>query len=208
MIDTQITTTLRHQPIQTRSATTLSSMLLSAAKVVHAVGTERLTSELVAVGSGFSIGTVYRYFEDRLNIIDALGKSNLERFRTECLNGISPRRYPGWFDAFAGVLDYLELQFATQPGFRSVRFGDHLDGRVRAREQTNIAIAALSLQMTLEDNYPSIIDTGIVNRIEVALVLHDAMLGHAFAHSDAGDARLIANARKIAIDYLTPTPAP
>ena len=203
MPDTLPSSLSRLQPVQSRAASTLSTLLLSAARVVHAVGAERLTSDLVAVSSGFSIGTVYRYFEDRMHILDALGKNNLEQFTVDCLHKISPRRNPTWIDAFGSVFDYLETEFATQPGFRSIRFGDHLDSRLRLRGESNLDTAAISLVIKLGDNYPTIIETGILDRVEGALHLYDAMLGRAFAFEEGGDTRMIADARQISIGYLT-----
>ncbi|MBC7596005.1 MAG: TetR/AcrR family transcriptional regulator [Kineosporiaceae bacterium] len=201
--DGEMVSELRNQPVQARSGPTVTAVLQSAASVVDCVGADRLTLELVAVAAGVSIGTVYRYFEDSHHLLDALGNVHLERFTTECLQKISPRRNPIWSHAVGSVLDYLENEFREQPGFRSIRFGDHLDGRGHPRDQTNVSIAAARLGQTLADNYPLIIHTTILHRVEVAVVLYDAMLSRAFALDDSGDPRMITTAYQIAIDHLT-----
>ncbi|MBC7519038.1 MAG: hypothetical protein H7248_09215 [Microbacteriaceae bacterium] len=203
MVDSPAPALPRHQPVRSRATSTLDALLKSAALIVHSVGAERLTSELVGIGSGYSIGTVYRYFLNRLHILDALSQQNMDRFVKDCLPSITPRRHSTWLDAFTSVLDYFELEFATRPGFRSIRFGDHLDSRIGARNQTNIARAASIFASTLGDNYPAIVGTAVLERIEVALLIHDSLLARAFAHSDLGDTRLIADSRQVAISYLT-----
>ena len=202
MSDGEIVSPLRNQPVQARSASTITTLLQSAAKVVDCVGADRMTLDLVALNAGVSIGTVYRYFADARHLLDAVGKMNLDRFDTECLQRISPRCNPVWTHAVGSVLDYLENEFRFQPGFRAIRFGGRVDGRSHPRDQSGTSAAATALGVTLANNYPLIVDCGILGRVEVALVLYDAMLSRAFALTDCGDTRMIATAHQIAFDHL------
>jgi len=79
MVQTQLetprlegTAVIRNEPVQARSAARLTALLDAAAHVVHEIGYERLTTAMVADRAGASIGTVYRYFPDRIAVLQSL----------------------------------------------------------------------------------------------------------------------------------------
>ena len=61
---------LRNEPIQGRSITTLESIEEAARVVINRVGRDSFTTAMIAEESGRSIGTIYRYFPDRVSILD------------------------------------------------------------------------------------------------------------------------------------------
>jgi AcrR family transcriptional regulator len=63
---------LRNEPVQKRSQDRLEALLEAARLVWAEVGRDRLTTGMVAEKAGCSIGTVYRYFPDRVMILDAI----------------------------------------------------------------------------------------------------------------------------------------
>lgn len=67
-----ITPQLRLAPKQSRALTTLDHLTDAAQRVLDRVGPDYLTTGDVAEEAGVSIGTVYRYFEDRVAILDVL----------------------------------------------------------------------------------------------------------------------------------------
>jgi AcrR family transcriptional regulator len=73
------TAALRNEPVQARSTARLTALLDAAAAAVQELGYERLTTAMVAERAGASIGTVYRYFPDRIAVLQALASRNLER---------------------------------------------------------------------------------------------------------------------------------
>ena len=85
---------LRNEPVQARSAARLTSLLDAAASVVDELGYERLTTAMVAERAGSSIGTVYRYFPDRIAVLQALSARSLANFEStgvDRINGLSRR---------------------------------------------------------------------------------------------------------------------
>jgi len=63
---------LRNKPVQKRSQERLEQ-LLEAARLAYAEhGRDRFTTQQVAEKAGASIGTVYRYFPDRVLLMDAI----------------------------------------------------------------------------------------------------------------------------------------
>lgn len=63
---------LRNKPVQARSTETLQRIKRSAREVAAELGRDRFTTADVAIRAGVSIGTIYRYFPDRISIMDAL----------------------------------------------------------------------------------------------------------------------------------------
>ena len=63
---------LREQPTQKRSRRTVIALLGSARAVVEGQGVAAMTTASVAEEAAVPIGTVYRYFRDRQELIDAL----------------------------------------------------------------------------------------------------------------------------------------
>ena len=66
--------TLRTNPVQSRSQARLDQLKAAAVELYNdpEVGRDRLTTAQVADLAGCSIGTFYRYFVDRVAILDAI----------------------------------------------------------------------------------------------------------------------------------------
>src|SRR4051812_15381732 len=90
---------LRNEPVQARSAARLSALLDAAAQIVDEIGYERLTTAMVAERAGASIGTVYRYFPDRIAVLQALAARNLERVLENATNQVLEPGNATWADA-------------------------------------------------------------------------------------------------------------
>src|SRR5690242_5882683 len=117
---------LRNEPVQARSAARLSALLDAAAQIVDEIGYERLTTAMVAERAGASIGTVYRYFPDRIAVLQALASRNLERVLEKATDQILDEGNTTWADAMAASFGVLVDAFRTEPGFRGIRVGDVL----------------------------------------------------------------------------------
>lgn len=63
---------LRNTPVQTRSAKTLKAILDAGREVLAEVGRDRLTTAMVADRAGVSIGTFYRYYPDRVPLLNQI----------------------------------------------------------------------------------------------------------------------------------------
>lgn len=67
-----MTLELRNEPVQARSTKRLQCIEEAAERAIAEVGIDRFTTADVARIAGCSIGTVYRYFPDRVAILDRL----------------------------------------------------------------------------------------------------------------------------------------
>ncbi len=187
--------TIRNEPVQARSTARLATLLDSAAAVIDEIGYERLTTAMVAERAGASIGTVYRYFPDRIAVLQALGARNSERL----LSGIAPElaagRHASATDALLAVLDVTADLFRTEPGYRSVRVGDVLDLLPPQTESTANAAIADVVTDALVAGY-GVANTADTRRaIGTAIEIIDALVARAFARAPHGDAALLDEAR-------------
>lgn len=62
----------RALPVQARSAKRRAEILDAAREVIAEKGHERFTTSDITERAGCSIGTFYRYFEDRVDVLDAI----------------------------------------------------------------------------------------------------------------------------------------
>lgn len=67
-----MTDNLRVLPVQERAKKQLLSIQEAATSVINEKGRDRFTTNDVAEKAGCSIGTVYRYFPDRVALLDAV----------------------------------------------------------------------------------------------------------------------------------------
>lgn len=120
---------IRNEPVQARSAARLTALLDAAAQVTHEIGYERLTTAMVAERAGASIGTVYRYFPDRIAVLQSLAARNVERTSDSALAALMDPAHTDWFSSLGAVFDDIKAAFRDEPGFASLRYGDVLDLR-------------------------------------------------------------------------------
>ena len=193
-------TVLRNEPVQARSNVRLTGLLDAAAAVIDEVGFERLTTAMVAERADSSIGTVYRYFPDRIAVLHALSERSLARFAGDGLDRVGSASHATWLDAVSAAFDYWVSAFRSESGFRSLRFGDVLD--LRPRAQSNNAAVAATIVSVLADRHGMKADKDLQFHIEISIEICDAVLARAFAIKPTGDKKYVAEATATARAYL------
>ena len=118
---------LRNEPVQARSSARLAGLLDAAAAVIDEIGFERLTTAMVAERAGASIGTVYRYFPDRIAVVEALAIRCTQRLAERFLGALEASGADTWQTAHDALIDLTAEMYRTEPGFRAIRFGDAAD---------------------------------------------------------------------------------
>ena len=193
---------LRNEPVQARSTARLTALLDAAAAAVHELGYERLTTAMVAERAGASIGTVYRYFPDRIAVLQALASRNLERVLGGIGESYADPNNTTWREAVNAGFDVYVDAFRTEPGFGSLRGGDIIDLRPAASPTTvNSQIAAVMVQ-ALAERFNTDASDETLFAFEIAVEVMDAVVARAFARDAQGDSAFLESARELFLANL------
>jgi AcrR family transcriptional regulator len=187
---------IRNEPVQARSTARLAALLDAAAQVVDEIGYERLTTAMVADRAGASIGTVYRYFPDRIAVLQSLAARNEERISASVLAEIRDGDYETWIDAMVGVFALYVEAFRTEPGFAAIRLGDVLDLRPAEGTPQNSVLAGRMFDAIVA-RFGVIDNDDARFAFDAGYELTDALVARAFARDPQGDARYLGQARTI-----------
>jgi AcrR family transcriptional regulator len=195
---------LRNEPVQARSTARLAALMDAAAAVVDEIGYERLTTAMVAERAGASIGTVYRYFPDRIAVLQALGARNLERALARATEEILDEKHTDWMLALSATMDALTQSFRDEPGFRSLRVGDVIDLRPAPNEQPFKSVLAATLLDALVSRFGLPDNAEVRFAFETSIEISDALAARAFSRDAAGDKAFLKAGREIVTSLLTP----
>ncbi len=182
---------IRNEPVQARSTARLATLLDSAAAVIDEIGYERLTTAMVAERAGASIGTVYRYFPDRIAVLQSLAARNVEQLMARTADEMKAGRHDSVTDAVLGLHAVTVELFRTEPGYRSLRTGDVIDLRPAATESTANAMVATAVTDALVAHYGATDSADVRLVIGTAVELIDSLVARAFARSGRGDGVLL-----------------
>ncbi|MTA32767.1 MAG: TetR family transcriptional regulator, partial [Actinobacteria bacterium] len=182
---------IRVEPVQARSTARVNALLDAASEIVHEVGYELLTTAMVAERAGASIGTVYRYFPDRVALLQALASRNLDRVTEALRTRLSTDKPGGIAEEIDSVVDTFAQIFRSEKGFRSLRVGDVLDIRPVASPRTGNSDIARLVGDDIRERMGQRLDSQGRLALETAIDVIDALLGRAFLNSDRGEGTLI-----------------
>jgi AcrR family transcriptional regulator len=178
---------IRNEPVQARSTARLAALLDAAAHVIDEIGYERLTTAMVADRAGASIGTVYRYFPDRIAVLQSLAARNADRIGERALAELKDRRHASWEAALEAGFDVVTAAFHGEPGFASLRFGDVLDlrplmGVPALRLLSDRVVVVMGERFAMSDSDEARLT------MQSVLTLADAIAADAFQRAPHGDA--------------------
>lgn len=193
---------VRTEPIQERSAARIDALLDAAADVVDEIGFDRLTTAMVAERAGASIGTVYRYFPDRIVLLQALRDRALLRYRRSVVQAIDAQSPEHWWNAVECAIDAFVDMFRSERGFRIIRFSDAERSGVPEDEVVTGSGFANQFAQILSDEYGLPGGDDLAFRLQVVVEIMDSLINRAFVEDPNGDERYIAEARTVAREYL------
>lgn len=183
----------------------MTALLDAAAASIDAKGFERLTTAMVAERAGASIGTVYRYFPDRIAVLKAVSLRSIDRFSEAAKTAISAASSESWTAGVDAVLDTFEKSFRSEPAFASLRFGDPVDLRPREGDTTGLRQVIESFAADFAAKYGGDPAASLAEKLEIALTIADGLYARAFAFNVKGDASIIAKAREAVHANLSTT---
>lgn len=193
---------LRNEPVQARSTARLTALLDAAAAVVDEIGFEGLTTAMVADRAGASIGTVYRYFPDRIAVLQALASRNLNRVLTTLSDEILDERHGSWADAFSAAFGVFVEAYRSEPSFRGLRFGDVLDLRPALQRHTYNSIVSNRLLDNMLSRFGLQDGPEVRFTFETAVEVSDSLAARAFARDPKGEEAFIIAGRDLVYGML------
>ncbi|MEU0201304.1 MULTISPECIES: TetR/AcrR family transcriptional regulator [unclassified Streptomyces] len=193
-------TSLRRAPVQRRSAERLARILDACADLLDEVGYDALSTRAVAQRAGVPIGSVYRFFGNKRQMVDALAQRNLERYTARVTERLEEAGDGGWRVAMDAVLDeYLEMK-RTAPGFSLVDFGNQIPvGSRDAEPNHRVADRLTELLAGHLDREP---DEDLRRVFLIAVETADTLVHLAFRLAPEGDEKIITEAREMLRGYL------
>lgn len=198
---------VRAEPIQRRSAERLSALLDAAAEEVDAVGFDRITTAMIAERAGASIGTVYRYYPDRVAVLHALHQRTVLRFRQRVVEEFEASPPSTWWDVIDCAVEAFIGLSRSEPGFRIMQFADReramaLDTTTSDPFRLDAGFFATRLASVLAAQFGLPDEPELVFRIEIVVEMAQSLLSRAFLHDPLGDDRFIDECRRVVHDYL------
>ncbi|PYY64383.1 TetR/AcrR family transcriptional regulator [Curtobacterium sp. MCPF17_003] len=187
---------LRNEPVQARSSARLAGLLDAAAAVIDEIGFERLTTAMVAERAGASIGTVYRYFPDRIAVVEALAIRCTQRLASRFVEVLDASGAETWQDANDALIDMTADMYRTEPGFRAIRFGDPADTGTGDAEDRMGALGATVGQI-MRDRFGLPDDERIARAWVVLAESGHAVLARAHRDREHPDTELIEEYRRM-----------
>ncbi|MCY7413368.1 MAG: TetR family transcriptional regulator [Salinibacterium sp.] len=195
--------TLRNEPVQARSTARLAALLDGAASIIDQIGYERLTTAMVAERAGASIGTVYRYFPDRIALLQALGARNLERLLGSVSEEVSKPEHKDSVSAVNGAFSAIVDIYRSEPGFRSLRVGDVIDLRPAPTERPFNSIVSDRIADSIIARFDIADSSELRFDFETAVEIADGLTARAFARAPRGDEAFLSAARSVIMALLS-----
>ncbi|WP_345372804.1 TetR/AcrR family transcriptional regulator [Frondihabitans cladoniiphilus] len=181
-------------------------MLDAAAVIIDDIGYERLTTAMVAEKAGASIGTVYRYFPDRIAVVEALAIRCVQRLVERVAATVESDGVTDWRGAVDVLIDSKVEMYRNEPGFRAVTFGD-FDTAERAGGDGRLPLAAQIADFLVE-RFEIGRTTEFEFAVEIVTEIGSALISRAFLTVPEGDTRYIEQCRVIAKRHLESVTGP
>lgn len=185
-----------HAPRAPQSAVAarrMAQIVDAAARIVDERGAERLTTAAIASETGLAIGSVYRYFPDRVAILVELGRRSRERLHARLAASMAQPTFEQAIDAY---VDTVAQHYRAEPSARSIGMGDRIDlGPERERVQWT-EVAAPVVDALVRDH--GVARALAVVAIDTAAPMVDALVELAFRDHAAGEPTFLQHARLVA----------
>lgn len=113
---------LRRAPVRARGRVTFERILDTTARLLDEHGVERISTNLIASRAGVNIATLYKYFPNKLSVINALFEHQMRQRVADALARLpAPAATGDWRVALDAVVDGLASARSRQPGNGALR---------------------------------------------------------------------------------------
>jgi AcrR family transcriptional regulator len=193
---------LRRPPKQARSRARIARLLDAAEGILAREGADALGTSRIAHEAGISVGSLYQYFPDRGAIIDALARRYMDEFEA-LMDELAERAIEErWSDLPGKLIDAFAERYSSEPGYRALWFGRHLNEELRAADRRNKQALADGVRRILVGRGLARDDAQLESVCRAAVLTADALLQEAFRDDGRGAAALLEEAKTILRGYL------
>src|SRR5437763_537542 len=193
---------LRHHPTQARSRERLRLVLDAADEILMSEGTRGFTTTRIAAAARVPVGSVYRFFDVKEAIVEALAVRYWRDF-DDLVAGIAEadEREP-LADPAGTVLDALAAGFRARPGFLALWYGGLRTERVRDSTRHARTAIASSIERILGVHWPGASQQARAMAAAMVVLAGDGLLREAFRRDRTGDSRSLGDGKLMLDAYL------
>ncbi len=185
-MSTTDTDLLRNPPTQGRSRQRLRRVLDAADELLASDGAAAFTTTRIAATAGVPIGSVYRFFDDKEAIVEALAIRYWRDFDDLVAGVAQADELDPLADPAGAVLEALAAGFRARPGFLGLWYGGLRTERVRdATRQARTAIAA-SIERILAVHWPQAAEPSRATAATMVVLAGDGLPREAFRRDRYG----------------------
>jgi AcrR family transcriptional regulator len=194
---------LRNPPIQARSRERLRLVLDVADELLATEGAAGFTTTRVAAAAGIPVGSVYRFFDDKEAIVEALAVRYWRDF-DDLVAGVAEadERDP-LADPAGAVLEALAAGFRGRPGFLALWYGGLRTERVRDSTRHARTAIASSIERMLAVHWPTASEHARARAATMVVLAGDGLLREAFRLDRSGDSSVLGEGKLMLDAYLT-----
>jgi len=194
---------LRNAPRQARSRERLRRVLDAADEVLARDGAQAFTTTRVAAEAGVPVGSVYRFFDDKEAIVEALAVRYWSDFEDLVAGVAEADGADPLEDPIGAVLDVLVAGFRASPGFLALWYGGLRSERVRDATRPTREAIARSIERILARHWPRARRQARARVAEMAVLAGDGLLREAFRRDRRGHAAVLAESKLMLKAYVT-----
>jgi AcrR family transcriptional regulator len=196
---------LRRAPSQDRGRERIAAILDASAEIVVERGAEGLKVSDIATRAGVHLGTLYRFFASKDDIIRALAERFAQRFGDVLDEVLAESAWTSEWGALLNKLfDAYVGHYRNEPALRELWVGAQLDPQfIAADHEHNNRHFAAKLAHVLAPS-ATVSETDLALMVYVCWEATQALLETAFRSHPDGDQRVLDQARLLAVRYLAP----
>ena len=165
-------------------------------------GPEAFTTSRIAAAAGIPVGSVYRFFEDKESIAEALAVRYWRDFDDLVAGVADADERDALADPAATVLDTLAAGFRARPGFLALWYGGLRSERVRNSTRHARTAIASSIERILAVHWPDAVQPARAAAATMVVLAGDGLLREAFRLDADGDARILGEGKLMLDAYL------
>ncbi|WP_166983591.1 TetR/AcrR family transcriptional regulator [Paramicrobacterium fandaimingii] len=194
---------LRNSPQQSRSKQSLEKILRACGEIIDESGHAGVTTAEVAKRADMAIGTVYRFFPDRVALLLGVYDFMISRYIEIALDTFAEEPATTWQAAFTTLVESTCTARRTIPGYKATHYRILPDGpnESKYQERTGAYIDAVVALLSQFDGVPTGADWR--EKVAISIELSRTMQRIAFDANPDGDPTLIAEAASVPLAYLS-----